>query len=303
MKYAIAPNMWDEAREIIDAAGHRLVGLDEDPEFLLFTGTAADFPELPESVRFVQLPMAGIDAWKNAGVMTDRVRWANAAGLYADTVAESTLALMLALTQRLDISARTRRWDPDSVMEEKTWLHGDSEVGIIGAGGIGERLIELLVPFGGRITAVTRSGREVPGATESVAMSEAASVWSRADIFVLLAPLTDETFQIVDAEVLRAMKKSAILINVGRGPLVDTDALVDALRRGEIAAAGLDVVDPEPLPEDHPLWTLDNALITPHVANTQERIRSLIGHRAVESAAAVEAGRRMPAEVDIERGY
>ena len=141
-----------------------------------------------------------------------------------------------------------------------------SKVAIIGAGGIGTKLIEFLAPFNPGIIAVNRSGRPVAGGDETLPMAEADGVWERADVVVLLAPLTAATRGMVDEKVLNKMKQSAVLVNVGRGPLVVTDDLVAALDNGVIAGAALDVTDPEPLPADHPLWEQERCLITPHTA-------------------------------------
>ena len=174
---------------------------------------------------------------------------------------------------------------------------------MVGAGGIGKRLIRMLEGFGPRIIAVNRSGNPVEGADETFATSDIERVWPAADYFVALAPLTDQTHQLFDAAAFRAMPNHAVIINVGRGPLVDTEALVAALRAGQIAGAGLDVTDPEPLPDGHPLWDMPNVVITPHLANPPYSVRRSIGAHAAKVMERFAAGEAIPTEVDTEAGY
>ena len=119
----------------------------------------------------------------------------------------------------------------------------------------------------------------------------------------LIMPLTEETNGLVDAAKFKAMKKSAILINVGRGKLVNTDDLVDALRSGEIAGAGLEVVDPEPLPNDHPLWALKNCTMTPHMGASWQVADFHLGEIFNANAAAWEEGKPLPTHIDPKAGY
>lgn len=298
MKYAIVPESWEETTAALDAAGHERVAL-EDAEFLVFNGQPDDFPELPESIGFVQVPFAGVDHILDL-IRSTNVRWSNAAGLYDSTVAESTIALLLA---QLHAHKRVDTWDNrDEVEAHTSFLFENTTVAVIGAGGIGKRLIEMLSGFGVKIIAVNRSGRPVDGA-EAVPFSDIESVWPRADYFVFVAPLTDETKHLGNAEAFAAMPSHAVVVNVGRGPLIDTQALIAALDSGEIAGAALDVTDPEPLPADSPLWTMPNVVITPHLANPPYSVRRRIGEHTVRVAEAYAAGEPLPTEVDPEAGY
>lgn len=304
MKFTILPKPWPRAVADLEQHGHEHVELAAEPDVLIYHGGPDDFPEqLPGSVQFVQFAWAGVDALDEAGTMTESgVRWANAAGLYDDTVAESTLALILGILHQFP------RVTPDGsttrdIAYETRYLSEDMTVAIIGAGGIGRKLIEFLTPFNVRTIAVNRSGRPVDGADETLAMENGDRVWGRADVVVTLAPLTAETRGMIDARVLESMKETAVLVNVGRGPLVVTDDLVDALRNRTIAGAALDVTDPEPLPADHPLWELDNCLITPHVANVPRIGKEGIAGLTLKNWDAFQRGAEMPTEVDVEAGY
>lgn len=302
MKFAFLPKPWDAVVDDLTDHGHTFVDLDESPDVLVFRGNPEDFPEeLPPSVKLVQVAYAGVEKLVEAGVLDVDVPVANAAGIYDDTVAEAALALLLGVLHRH--KAVTPQWNDRQLNGETDYLFDNKKVAVIGAGGIGKMLIRFLEPFGPEIIAVNRSGNPVPGAKRTVAMSEAQDVWSEADYFVLIAPLTKQTHHLVNAEVLRAMKPNAVVVNVGRGPLIDTEALTKALQDGTIAGAGLDVTDPEPLPEDHPLWQMDRCLITPHTANIPRYMQARVGELTRRNWEALQEGRPMPTQIDVEEGY
>lgn len=308
MKFTLHPERVDPVVAAVEAGGHTYVESLHDADFLVFHGGPADFPEpLPENIRYVQTQMAGIDPLHRAGVLQrSGVRWANAKGLYDETVAESCLALLLAVGHQHKKAGMAATWSVQAEIWRTTqFLSPKSTIAVIGAGGIGKRFLEMITPFRCHTIAVNRSGTPVEQADETVAMADvdAAGVWSRADAFIVLAPLTEETHQMVNAEVLGRMKPNAIVVNAGRGPLIDTEALMDALREGRIYGAGLDVTDPEPLPDDHPLWGMDNVIITPHTANTLGYVHDTIGGLAARNADLFAAGERMATEVDIRAGY
>ena len=272
----------------------------------MFGGGPKDFPdELPDSVKVVQIQYAGIEGLLEAGILSKHaangVRFANAGGLYDDTVAESTLALLLAVEHRM--KAVDREWNNTQLFKEKEYLFDNKKLAIIGAGGIGKTLIRFLQPFGMEITAVNRSGNPVDGADRSVAMKDAGEIWADHDYFVLLTPLTEETRHMVNAQRIEQMKDTAVVVNVGRGPLVDTQALTQALADGHLRGAGLDVTEPEPLPADHELWGLDNCVITPHVANIPRFMERRIGGLAAKNWELYAAGEKMATEVDVDAGY
>lgn len=306
MKFAFQPQEWPDAIAEIEAAGHTYVEDVHDADFLVFNGGPGKFPDpLPENIRYVQATFAGIDALHEAGLIRPGgVRWACASGLYDDTVAESTIAILLAQMHMHKMITLAGEWSVRrDVDKRKQWLFDNKTVAIIGAGRIAVKLIEMLSVFGVRIIAVTRSGRTVDGADESYAIADVDRVWGKADVVVVLAPLTPETRHMINRDVFGKMRSNAVLVNVARGPLVHTDDLVEALRNGTIAGAALDVTEPEPLPDDHPLWDIETCMITPHTANTYTIIQERTGRLVVENAAAFEAGERMPNEVNLDAGY
>lgn len=295
----------------IDSAGHQEVdSIDQAQVYINTTPDPQEIPKIPANIEFVQHCFTGVNQLIDAGVITDDgVPWCNAAGAFAQPVAESALGLLLSQAHHHKRFALEATWDgAREIDESQAWLytpkgHTPKKVAIFGAGGIGQELISMLQPFGVHITAVNRSGRQVAGADVTVALADATSVWSEADFIVLIMPLTEETNGLVDAAKFKAMKKSAILINVGRGKLVNTDDLVDALRSGEIAGAGLEVVDPEPLPNDHPLWGLKNCTMTPHMGASWQVADFHLGEIFNANAAAWEEGKPLPTHIDPKAGY
>ena len=251
--------------------------------------------------RWVQLPFAGIESFFAAGVIDPALTWTCAKGIYGHACAEHALALMLAGTRRLAHHARERRWEEPGLGSPERRLKGATLL-IVGLGGIGTALAEIVRPLGMRVVGTNRSGRSVEG-VEVHHTSEMLTLLGDADIVAVCAALTDETRHLIGAEELDAMKPEAWLVNVARGGLVDTEALVAALQEGSIAGAALDVTDPEPLPPDHALWSMDQVLITPHVANTWDmalpELRDLV-HRNV---AGFGAGTELEGLVNPGLGY
>lgn len=251
--------------------------------------------------RWVQLPFAGIESFFAAGVIDPALTWTCAKGIYGHACAEHALALMLAGSRRLAHHARAREWDEPGFGSPERRLKGASLL-IVGLGGIGRSLAEIVRPLEMRVVGTNRSGRAVEG-VEVHRSSEMISLLGDADFVAVCAALTDETRGLIGRRELAAMKETAWLVNVARGGLVDTDALVEALRAGDIAGAALDVTDPEPLPAEHELWSMDSVLITPHVANTWDmalpELRDLV-RRNVENLA---SGKDLEGLVDPQLGY
>jgi phosphoglycerate dehydrogenase-like enzyme len=299
---ALLPDIDPNISEAILTAGGELTGLD-DARVLVWTGDVAGFPEpLPDHIEWVQLRLAGIESFLNAGLLDDKRIWTNASGFYAENVAEHALALLLTGLRQINTAVRTR-WDKDAVDTSVRSLHG-STVAIVGAGGIARSLIPRLAACGAAVIAVNRSGRDVEGAMETLPFDRLDEVWSRVDHVVLAAPSTDETRHLINAKSLAAMRSHAWLINVARGPLVDEDALHRALVDGEIAGAALDVTDPEPPATDSPLWELPNVIITPHVANPSSGLKRTLAPWVGENLRRFAAGGDdMLARVDPNASY
>jgi phosphoglycerate dehydrogenase-like enzyme len=261
-----------------------------DPDALARTLAAA-----PQA-RWVQLPFAGIENFVHL-VDHDRT-WTCGKGVYADPVAEMALSLALAGMRGFGTYARAEAWTPPRGRN----LIG-ARVTILGGGGITESLVRLLQPWECRITVVRRHVAPMAGVDHVLPADRHAESLPGADLVVLALALTPETEGIIAAPELAAMEDDAWLVNVARGRHVVTDDLVDALRDEVIGGAGLDVTDPEPLPEGHPLWALPNCLITPHVGNTPEMAVPLLAQRIVANVRRFAAGEELLGLVDVDAGY
>ena len=236
--------------------------------------------------------------WFDDGLMTPDVLWTAAKGVYARPIAEHILALMLAATRGLVERARARTWGPRGGR-----LLTGTTVGIVGFGGIGAELVELLSPFSVRTIALTRHARPVPDADVSVGPAGLDELLGESDFVVLTTALTSETAGMISAERLSLMRPGAWLINVARGGLVHTDALVEALVAGTIGGAALDVTDPEPLPDEHVLWEMPNVIITPHVASTPSMGAPFLARRVEENVRRFARGDDLLGVVDQDLGY
>lgn len=247
-------------------------------------------------IRWIQLPFAGIEPFVD--LLDEERQWTCGKGVYAEPVAEHALMLGLAGLRGGARYARETSW---SGPYGHNLLHG--HVTIVGGGEITRVLVRLLRPFGVYLTVVRNRPEPIDGVAEVLPSPRLQEAVNGADLVVLALALTAETERIVDAEVLSAMEPHAWLVNVARGRHVDTDALVEALRAGTIGGAALDVTDPEPLPEGHPLWTLPNVLITPHVGNTPEMGEALLAVRVRENVQRFAADEELLGPVYIDLGY
>ena len=219
-------------------------------------------PQL-EGLRVVQSLSAGVDTLVDH--VPPGVTLCDGAGIHDAPVSEWCVLAMLA--SRRNLAAQLRAQDQATWQ----WTSGGADLDgaqvlIVGYGSIGRALDKRLLPFGARISRVARHAREGVDSIDALPR-----LVPHADVVVILVPLTPETQGMVDATFLESMREGAVLVNAARGPIVDTDALLDALRREHVRAA-LDVTDPEPLPDGHPLWTAPGVLITPHVGGAVERV-------------------------------
>ena len=269
-------------------------------EGLIWYGNAAELEPLladAPKLRWVQLPAAGIEEYLPLIGRTTQT-WTAAKGVYADPCAEHAIGLAIAGFRHFNEASRMRSWHK---APGKTLF--DARAAIVGGGGIAQSLLRLLKPFRVHTTVVRRQSEATPGADRTVQTGNLMEALRDADLLVLAAPLTRETRLMIREPQLRAMKKDAWLINVARGRLVDTDDLVRALKEGWIGGAGLDVTDPEPLPVGHPLWGLDNCIITSHTANPPNLDRQLFRGRIIENVRRFAAGEPLLGLIDRAAGY
>jgi phosphoglycerate dehydrogenase-like enzyme len=302
-RIAVGPRPADWAAKAIRSGGGEAVTLDRKPVGLVWTdGTATEslrevLTAHPE-ISWVQLPQAGVETVAEAGVIDRQRTWTSAKGAYAEPVAEHALALLLAGLRQLPTRARARSWgEPAGVSLF------DQPVTVLGGGGIAAALLRLLEPFRVRVTVVRQRPEPLAGAARTIGAGRLPEALAGARAVVLALALTPDTRQLISRAELAAMERDAWLVNVARGRLVDTGALLDALRSGQIGGAALDVTDPEPLPAGHPLWNLPNCLITPHTADTEEMTRPLLADRIADNVRRLTAGQELVGQVDPDLGY
>lgn len=300
-KVSILPKSFPDYEKAIVDSGCQVSELDGSVGALIWTAyadpaglakTISDNPQL----EFVQLPFAGVDAFKE--VIKLPVRFACAKGSYREPVAEHALLLCMALGRVLPERIRAKSWGrkhADSLY--------DSNVLIVGGGGITEELIKLLSPFRAKITVVRNRDIPLPGAEVVCGLEHLDEQLPKADWVILACSLTEKTEGLFDRKRLAGMKPSAYLVNIARGAVVVTADLVSALNEGQIAGAGVDVTDPEPLPDGHPLWDARNVIITPHTADTHAQVIQMFSIRIRENLAAYQGKGDWVGLVDPELGY
>jgi phosphoglycerate dehydrogenase-like enzyme len=250
----------------------------------------------PDShLRWVQTRSAGVDTLPLKQLEEKSVVLTNASGVHAIPITEMVFGFLLSHTRYMHASTKLqqqRTWkkpDYNSLQE----LHGKTIL-IAGVGEIGTETARIAKAFGMKVTGVRRSGRDVPHVDQMYTMNGLPKAVADADIVVNILPLTDETLHIFDEKMFAAFKRGMFFVNVGRGQTVKTSALIQALENGQIAFAGLDVFEEEPLPADHPLWTMNNVLMTPHVAGDTMRYDERVFDIFLENLKAYTAGHELP---------
>jgi len=215
-------------------------------------------------LKFIQSSAAGLDHCLHPSVINSDIVVCSASGLFANQVAEQTLAMLLGLLRGIPIFYR--QWQNKEFVRRPTDdLHG-KRVGIVGLGGNGRRLVNILKPFDVRIYATDYFPEQKPEFVEQLwPHTDLERLAARSEILILTLPLNEMTLGVVDSKILAAMPQGSYLINVARGACVRESDLCDALANGHLAGAGLDVTDVEPLPQSSPLWGFPNVIITPHV--------------------------------------
>ena len=247
-------------------------------------------------LAWVQIPFAGIENF--VPILDDDRVWTCGKGVYAEPVAEHALALALAGMRHVSSYSRATQWTGPAGRN----LLG-AAVTIVGGGGVTESLIRLLSPFNCDVTVVRRTVEHIDGADTVVGQENLIDALAGADVVFLALSLTRETIGMIGKPELEVMEPHAWIINVARGGHIVTDDLVWALQNNVIGGAALDVTDPEPLPENHPLWALPNCIITPHVGNTPEMAVPLLSARITENVKRFINDETLIGLVDVRHGY
>lgn len=254
------------------------------------------------SLQWVHVSAAGVSQLLFDELINSDVAYTNSRGVLSRAIAEFALGFVLDIAKDAQGSLRlqqARRWQ-----HRVTRKIQGQRVLVVGTGSIGREIASLFRAVGLRVSGAGRTSRRGDEYFEEIHSSKGLALVVRDfDYVVLAAPLTEDTKHLVDANVLSAMKPTAHLINMGRGGLVHTDALVDALRSGVISGAALDVVHPEPLPAEHPLWGMDNVILTPHMSGDTEDHLDDLGKLFVENLWRYSRGERLHNIVDKRLGF
>ena len=260
-------------------------------------------------LHWIQVYSAGVDRCvANPSLHEGEKVLTNGQRIGSPALAETAIALMMALARGLDVyftNQKEQRWIRSVDLGEGEFLELEGRtVLVVGLGGIGTQVARRAHGLGMRVMATRGSRREGPDYVDYVGLAdETLQLAERADVVINTAPLTDRTRGMFDAAFFKAMKPTAYFVSVGRGASTVTDDLVAALKNGELAGAGLDVTDPEPLPEGHELWSMPRVIITPHTAGRSDRSRERLFLLVQENLRRYVAGEPLLSVVNIEAGY
>lgn len=257
------------------------------------------------ALEWLQTNSAGVEPYIQPGVLAGDTLLTNATGAYGLAIAEHMLGMLLELFKKLELyrdAQKSGAWQSQGAVKA---VYG-STVLVLGMGDIGGEFAARCKALGAKVIGVRRSPRPCPEYADEVHLLEDLdSLLPQADVAAITLPGTDATRGLMSRERLAKMKEGAVLLNVGRGFIVDTEALCDALERGHLSGAGVDVTDPEPLPPTHRLWNIPTAVVTPHISGfyhlreTHERIVGIF----LENLRHFQAGEPLRNLVDFATGY
>jgi phosphoglycerate dehydrogenase-like enzyme len=284
---------------------------EEIPDTDVFIGWSLRPPQFvaAKKLRWIHSPAAAVHQLMFPELIQSGVVVTNSTGIHGSVVAEHAIAVLLALAKRLPQAMQyqaKRTWSQDQLWHERPRPRevADTTVAVIGMGGIGREFTTRAKALGMKVLAVRENPAKGTGGADAVySPTEIDSVLQHADYVLLCTPVTPATTSLINATRLSKMKPDAYLINVGRGPLIDEAALLQALQERRIAGAALDVFNEEPLPADSPFWSLDNLLITPHTAAVTERLWERHYKLIVENLNRFLAGQPLLNQVDKKLGY
>lgn len=273
-------------------------------------------------LKWVQTPTASLEHYVFPELVEHPCVLTNMRGLFSDVIADHVMGYVLCFCRNLHLYVRRqieRRWDPIGGEADRTtaaigpsYVCGfdrthrhvaDQTLGVVGVGAIGAEVCRRAAAFGMRVLGVDPHPCTIDGVVEVRPMDSLDDLLATSDFTVIAAPHTPETARLFDAARIAKMKPGSFLINIGRGAIVDLAALTDALRSGHLGGAALDVFETEPLPPDHPLWGMENAILTPHVAAASPRIAERHLATLVENVRRFAAGEALLNVVDKRAWY
>lgn len=257
-----------------------------------------------KNLKWMQTVSAGVDDYIKGG-FPENIILTNATGSYGLAISEHMLAMHLALIKKINLyyqSQLNHSWDRHGTVKSVK----DSTVLVLGLGDIGGDYAKIVKAMGAYVIGLRRSNLEKPDFVDEIHLSEKLNeLLPRADVVAIALPGTEKTKNLINKETIALMKDDAVILNVGRGSIIDTMALCDALNSGKLGGAGLDVTEPEPLPSEHPLWDAKNLVLTPHVSGgfqlpeTMNRNAGLFADNLQRFI----KGEQLHNQIDFEQGY
>lgn len=258
-----------------------------------------------ENLRWIQLNNAGTEGFCVPGALPEGVILTNATGAYGMAISEHMIAMLFMLQKRLDtylFQQKEHCWKKQQHM----YVVDGSTTLVLGLGDIGTTFARKMKAMGSYIIGVRKTKQPKPDyVDEQYTMDELHKLLPRADVVAMSLPGYAETYHVIGKEELSLMKKTAVLLNVGRGTAVDTDALCEALKQEQIFGAGLDVTSPEPLPKEHPIWDAPHTIITPHVSGGYALPETLmkIWELSLKNLKKYKSGEELDNRIDFSTGY
>lgn len=258
-----------------------------------------------EKLLWLQTNSAGVEPYMQPGVLAKSTLLTNATGAYGLAISEHMLGMLLSIFKKLELYRDAQKQGSWQSLGSVRSIY-NSTVLVLGMGDIGGEFAQRCKALGAYVIGVRRTPRPCPEFADEVhGMDELDTLLPRADVVAITLPGTAETKGLINREKLEKMKDGAVLLNVGRGYIVDTEALCEALESGKLSGAGVDVTDPEPLPKEHPLWQIPTAVVTPHISGfyhlkeTHERIIRIFAENLRRFA----MGEPLRNQVDFSTGY
>jgi D-2-hydroxyacid dehydrogenase (NADP+) len=273
-----------------------------------FIGWRFDAELLPaaSNLRWIHASGAGVERYDLGELAARGIMLTNASGVSAPNMAEHVLGMMIALARRFPrlIQAQSQHEWRDEVTHREVGELLDQTVLVVGIGEVGRAVGQRAAAFGMRVHGLRRRDAPAPAGFESVlGIGELHETLADADHVVVTLPATPQSNGMFDAAAFAAMKPGAVIYNVGRGPVIDTAALIAVLKSGHLGGAGLDVTDPEPLPAESPLWDMENVLITAHTSGATPRYWKRQSELIAENIRRIQAGDPPRNLVDLDAGY
>jgi phosphoglycerate dehydrogenase-like enzyme len=256
-------------------------------------------------LRWLQTGGAGVNGLITPEIRDSALVVTNASGIHAEPITEHMFGMLLMHVRRLGEAwdqQKSRQWKGYNFGENVGMLAGKT-LGALGVGAIGGHSARVGKAFGMRVIGLRRTGEPHPDVEQMYSQEDRLSFFRESDVIMNSLPLTEKTRHSMSWEEFGVMKEGAIVINTGRGATINTEALVDALREGRLGAALLDVTDPEPLPEDHPLWTMENVYVTPHYSGSHPGYWERANKIFLENLRRYLAGEELMNVVDKSEGY